>query len=35
MSSSIVEDRAKLEWLTGRYECRMAGGVSSVECRVG
>jgi len=35
MSYSIVEYRAKLEWLTGRYECRKQGAVQSAECRVG
>jgi len=30
---SIVEYSAKLEWLTGRYECRKAGAVQSAECR--
>jgi len=31
MSYPIVEYRAKLEWLTGRYECRKQGAVQSAE----
>ncbi|GAB4406640.1 MAG: hypothetical protein OHK0053_32940 [Microscillaceae bacterium] len=31
MSYSIVEYGAKLEWLTGRYECRKEGAVQSAE----
>jgi len=34
MSYSIVEYDAKVEWLTGRYECRTVGAVQSAECRV-